>query len=150
MKKLSFLICLTLISGFAFSQWTWQNPLPQGNALNSVCFTDANTGYVVGDCGTIVKTTNGGIGSVEEPGFPESTFTIYPNPANNKITIVNNAKIPEETIISIFNIQGVQILQDKFRNKQQMEMDVSALTKGIYLVKIETTVGIESKKLVMQ
>jgi len=44
----------------------------------------------------------------------------------------------------------VQILQDKFRNKQQMEMDVSALTKGIYLVKIETTVGIESKKLVMQ
>jgi len=31
-----------------------------------------------------------------------------------------------------------------------MEMDVSALTKGIYLIKIQTGKGIESKKLVIQ
>ncbi|UCD56149.1 MAG: hypothetical protein JSV16_09930, partial [Candidatus Hydrogenedentota bacterium] len=40
--------------------WVWQNPLPQGNTLRSVCFADANTGTAVGDCGTILRTTDGG------------------------------------------------------------------------------------------
>ena len=30
------------------SGWFWQNPLPQGNWLNDVSFTDANTGTAVG------------------------------------------------------------------------------------------------------
>ncbi|MGB2957307.1 MAG: hypothetical protein WBD30_00300, partial [Bacteroidota bacterium] len=32
--------------------WYWQNPLPQGNILKAVSFTDANTGTVVGASGT--------------------------------------------------------------------------------------------------
>ncbi len=40
--------------------WTWQNPLPDGSSLSSVQFVDANTGWAVGDGGTIVKTTDGG------------------------------------------------------------------------------------------
>lgn len=60
MKKIYIiLIALFLING-AMAQWTWQNPLPQGNTLMSVYFTNANTGYIVGVCGTILKTINGG------------------------------------------------------------------------------------------
>lgn len=40
--------------------WEWQNPLPQGNDLNSSCFIDSSTGFAVGDLGTIIKTTDGG------------------------------------------------------------------------------------------
>ena len=40
--------------------WQWQNPLPQGNTLNSVYFSNSNVGYAVGEKGTILKTTNGG------------------------------------------------------------------------------------------
>lgn len=44
-----------------FSQdWQWLNPLPTGNKLNCVRFIDDNTGFAVGDCGTILKTTDGG------------------------------------------------------------------------------------------
>ena len=60
MKKLFFLVCLLLISTIAFSQWTWQNPLPQGTSLKSICFTSADIGFAVGDYGTILKTINGG------------------------------------------------------------------------------------------
>lgn len=60
MKKLFTVICLSLLSLSAFSQWFWQNPLPQGNSLNSVYFTAPNTGYSVSDAGTIIKTTDGG------------------------------------------------------------------------------------------
>ena len=58
-------LCLgvTLVcGGMAFAQegWYWQNPLPQGNTLTAVSFTDANTGTAVGRGGTILHTTNGG------------------------------------------------------------------------------------------
>src|SRR5215208_7438432 len=44
----------------ASSQWHWQNPLPQGNNLRGASFVDVNTGTVVGEYGTIVRTTDGG------------------------------------------------------------------------------------------
>lgn len=58
MKKLLYILFIILPIA-AFPQWT---VLPSGtNAdLCSVCFTDSNTGYVVGLSGTILKTTNGG------------------------------------------------------------------------------------------
>ena len=59
MKKLIYIVLF--FSPFsAFSQWTWQNPLPQGNILTSVYFTDTNHGCAVGESGTVVKTTDGG------------------------------------------------------------------------------------------
>src|ERR1035438_8612212 len=56
------LICILMLLSpiAAFSQWTWQNPLPQGNILTSVYFTDTNHGCAVGESGTIVKTADGG------------------------------------------------------------------------------------------
>jgi photosystem II stability/assembly factor-like uncharacterized protein len=44
----------------AFSQWTWLNPLPQGHELNCSWFFNSDTGFVAGDDGTIMKTTDGG------------------------------------------------------------------------------------------
>ncbi len=60
MKKIGFSIYFSIISLIAFSQWAWQNPLPQGNSLRSCYFIDANTGFAVGDHGTIIKTSDGG------------------------------------------------------------------------------------------
>ncbi len=57
------LVILLLIAGPApgtASDWVWQNPLPQGNALNDVYFADAQTGLAVGGGGTIIRTTDGG------------------------------------------------------------------------------------------
>ena len=42
------------------AQWVWQKPLPQGNPLNAVSFTDANNGTAVGEGGTVLRTTDGG------------------------------------------------------------------------------------------
>lgn len=38
----------------------WMKPLPQGNTLQSLHFTDSNTGYACGDAGTLIKTYDGG------------------------------------------------------------------------------------------
>ncbi len=67
MKKLSFILSLSLISILAFPQWKWQNPIPAGNPLYAVFFTDPAHGYAAGDAGTVLKTTDGG-----------STWTVHP------------------------------------------------------------------------
>jgi len=52
--------------------------------------------------------------------------------------------------MSIISISGQQLLHARFQNQKQFIMDVSAMKKGIYLVKMQTNVGIETKKLVIQ
>ena len=61
-KKIAMVFVLMLFGPTSYGQsgWFWQNPLPQGNALEWVCFTDANSGWTVGDYGTILHTTDGG------------------------------------------------------------------------------------------
>ena len=40
--------------------WTWQNPQPQGNDLRAVSFSGSTAATAVGDCGSILRTTDGG------------------------------------------------------------------------------------------
>ena len=41
--------------------WQWLNPKPQGNTLNAMDFVNDNTGYSVGNYGTVLKTTDNGV-----------------------------------------------------------------------------------------
>jgi S-formylglutathione hydrolase len=75
---------------------------------------------------------------------------IYPNPANNTISIITTGKSQGETLISIFSINGRLILRDKFQYQDRFEMDVSNVSKGIYLLRIQNTEGVETQKLVLQ
>ncbi|NWG29576.1 MAG: T9SS type A sorting domain-containing protein [Ignavibacteriaceae bacterium] len=61
MKKLNLItLCIILISSAIHSQWTNQNPVPDGNDLWSTFFVDDSTGWIVGSGGFIKKTTNAG------------------------------------------------------------------------------------------
>ncbi len=77
------LFCLVLgfSSLFAFAQqpdWKWQNPLPTGNNLNDVYFVGTQTGWVVGDFGNILKTSNGGSDwSIQSSGFTNKLNSVY-------------------------------------------------------------------------
>jgi hypothetical protein len=120
------------------------------NLLYSVCFADVNTGYAVGSYGTILKTTNGGTTFITETKLPESTFSIFPNPATTNITISTNGNLAGETIVSVFNVNGELVKYNSAKNQNLIDMNVAMLTRGIYLVKIQTGKGVESKKLVIQ
>jgi len=118
--------------------------------LFSVWFTDSATGYAVGTGGTILKTTDGGTVFIEEPKSPGTAMTLYPNPATKTITITSNSKLSGETLITIFNMKGEQVKVARFQNQNLAEIDVSNLTKGVYIVKIQTRGEVERKKLVIQ
>jgi photosystem II stability/assembly factor-like uncharacterized protein len=53
----------------AQQDWYWQNPLPQGNHLNDVQAVTSRIVYAVGDYGTFLKTSSGGL-NWEQLEFP--------------------------------------------------------------------------------
>ncbi|HMS33076.1 MAG TPA: YCF48-related protein [Ignavibacteria bacterium] len=53
-------ICAEDLPDSRKSNWFWTRPVPTGNMLYSLHFTDALTGYAAGSLGTIIKTTDGG------------------------------------------------------------------------------------------
>ncbi|HSW54624.1 MAG TPA: YCF48-related protein [Ignavibacteriaceae bacterium] len=58
--KISLLVFILSITMPAQEGWFWQNPLPQGNNLESICSADSNTLFAVGWYGIIIKSTDGG------------------------------------------------------------------------------------------
>jgi hypothetical protein len=79
-----------------------------------------------------------------------TSLSIIPIPADKIITITPSTKSPNEILITIFTFSGQQVLQKKFQNQNSFEMDVNSLSPGIYLVQLQTTAGVETKKLVIQ
>ncbi len=57
---------------------------------------------------------------------------LYPNPVTDKITITNISN----AVISIYNIQGVLVANKKAED-MDLSIDVSALSAGMYVLKIE-------------
>jgi len=134
----------------AGSTWT-EIPGLTTNILSSVYFPKANEGYAVGDDGTIIKIIpEGEMTLINEVGTTESAFSIYPSPATSKITISSNKELSGIISISIINTSGKLLFNSQYQNKSMIDMDVSTLSKGVYLVKIQTNAGIETKKLLIQ
>ncbi len=88
--------------------------------------------------------------SIKDVASKESSFIIYPNPSTNRITIEGKIDWIGEMIIQIFNTKGELMLGKKFQNQEKLEMDLCALTAGLYFVEIRNERGTEIKKMVVQ
>jgi photosystem II stability/assembly factor-like uncharacterized protein len=94
MKKQFFFLSL-LFFHFTFicemkaqEDWFGQNPLPQGNTLRGVSFSDADNGTAVGNNGTISRTTDGGHSWViQESGSSEILRDVSFAGANNTTVV---------------------------------------------------------------
>lgn len=64
MKYIVTLLVITFSSQYSLSQtakWNWVNPFPTGNLLNQTYFLDENNGFVIGEKGTVLRTSDSGI-----------------------------------------------------------------------------------------
>ncbi|MCR5861024.1 T9SS type A sorting domain-containing protein [Flavobacterium sp. J372] len=76
-----------------------------------------------------------------------SLFSMYPNPAHDRLTVSAEAGI---TTVTISSIEGMLMYSTKLSGKEtSQDVDVSQYRKGIYIVNITTADGkTESQKLV--
>ena len=83
------------------------------NRLNSVFFTDANTGTIVGASGTILRTTTGGATWVADGSELPQDFLLeqnYPNPSNPNTTIRHAPPGESFVRLTIYNILGQEVI----------------------------------------
>ena len=70
-----------------------------------------------------------------------NSISIYPNPTNNYLFIEGNIN---PVAISIYNLLGVEVISTKNTDK----VDVSELSKGIYIIKISDGKNLTNKKFI--
>jgi pectinesterase len=74
--------------------------------------------------------------STNTTGTKETTpslFTLNPNPATDRL-IVAHPNLKEETLITVYNLNGVKMLFKKAISSDNTSMDISSLLSGIYVV----------------
>jgi endonuclease I len=74
------------------------------------------------------------------------TIKMYPNPANgNEVTIISN----QDLAVEVYDILGKKV---KIQNisVNQKQLNISGLSKGIYIVKLDSDKGSITKKLIKQ
>ena len=76
--------------------------------------------------------------------FDDASFAIYPNPANNSISI---SGIDNSAEIEIFSTTGIQVYQGKYAKDTLLTFNFAS---GIYFVKIKTDDKIAIKKLIIK
>lgn len=67
-------------------------------------------------------------------------LTIFPNPASQQITLKLSEPLDKDLNYTITDLQGRQLLQGGIQN-QDMVLDISNLSKGIYLLNISDAEG---------
>lgn len=83
--------------------------------------------------------------SIEEFDIVDS-IKLYPNPVNsNEVTILSNYDIVAE----VYDILGKKVNVQKITSSQQ-KLNVSRLSKGIYLIKLKSSEGSITRKLIRQ
>ena len=126
------------------TSWQWEADDIKENQTNlSTNFTKT---YDVKDATIklLVSSSTGCLDSLSKP------IKIYPNPANDKITVSFDRPVNEKVRIQIINTSGMTIFSSGVTPKGKIvELDVSGLASGIYIVNIRTKDFITNKKVII-
>ncbi|WP_394748287.1 T9SS type A sorting domain-containing protein [Spongiimicrobium salis] len=83
-------------------------------------------------------------------------FSMHPNPTTDMVHMVlsENISVNKKTLFTynttILDMTGRVVQQYSFKASENIDMDVSHLKKGIYLIQIQSIKGISTKKLVVE
>lgn len=76
-----------------------------------------------------------------------SSVSLYPNPANSELTVSATSSINR---IEIANLLGQMVYENATLGSNQATINVSALQQGAYLVRVFTTEGTMTRKLIVR
>ncbi len=126
---------------------TWARDTTPKISLNSVVFPNVSIGYSVGDKGTILR-YGSTIGVLADISSNKLT-SIYPNPANDIITLHARNEIQDELEIRIYTFTGTLVKIEQW--KQNIgNIDVSEFVDGIYFVEVRSNDWNEMHKIILQ
>jgi len=75
------------------------------------------------------------------------SFTVSPNPASSMVSICSSLGSDANIRAEIYSIQGALILTERIKNNSKM--DVSSLSRGMYLLKLNYPNGSYTSRLII-
>jgi hypothetical protein len=140
----------TTVSG-AWETYTWDFASGDPAIYDGLVFmfgyatpnnASASATYLIDDIQLVNTSTGVGLGKL----LTSDEFKIYPNPANESVTISANNELIQSVIL--FDMFGNQVKNVQKDNKV-VNINVSNLSKGIYVVEISTLNQIINKKVIV-
>ncbi len=124
--------------------------------LISVEFVDATTATAVGDRGTILRTTTGGVTWVEDTKPAPTLVHLvpnYPNPVTASTTIPFSITKSEKVTLRVYNMLGSQIAvlvnEDREMGPHSVPFDATGLAAGMYFYVLRTGGAVETRKMMV-
>ncbi len=131
---------------------SWEDITPSGpefSSIYSMTFTDEQTGYVCGDHGVILKTSEGGITSTPEI-VASAAFRIFPNPNNGLLHIATSEDAharSSSASVRIITMTG-RVVYEYQQLSLPATLDVGTLSGGLYFIEVVTGNSRQTAKLV--
>src|SRR5690606_16780975 len=134
------------------------------NDLNGIFFFDTQVGYIVGNDGTLLHTTNGGVTFIEEANnfVQPKEFLLqqnHPNPFNPSTKISWQSPVSGWQTIKVYDILGNEIatLVDEYKPAGSYEVDfpsvetlhATSLPSGVYFYQLRVGDYLETKKMIL-
>ena len=126
--------------------------------LNGIDFINDNEGWIVGNNGTILHTTNGGVTFVEDEKIYEipTTYSLsnnFPNPFNPSTKIQYSIPQSNNVVIKIFNVLGKEVEtlvnEEKPVGTYEITWNTENLPSGVYFYQLTAGKFIETKKMIL-
>ena len=76
-------------------------------------------------------------------------FDLYPNPGNEIVTINYNIPTGNNIVVSVINISGKEVFRRKFSANNQIQLDISEVDNGLYLIRLQSENNYSCKKLII-
>lgn len=148
---------------------TWSDMnVPTKRRLKAIYFFNNERGFAVGDSGTVLFTSNGGITSVAEEAleFPEQFELLqnYPNPFNSTTTITfivgTNARLYNKkgnelvsipTKLIVYDVLGREVAmlvnEELSAGKHSVQWNATGMSSGIYFYRLQAGNDVSTRKL---
>ncbi len=126
----------------------WRSGVAISN-LNNDTLTDMMVGNYSGGLGLFFGKQDNTFGIHQKVSIPGSKLIITPNPANEQVSITLKSDAPINSEMIVIRSTDGKIIRKYQQLKFPQLIDVSAFTNGIYLVSVQTNLGVVSGKLVI-
>jgi hypothetical protein len=145
-------------TGAASYQWNFGDNSPADNTANPVHTYTANGTYtitliVTGICGSDTMTQ---VVTITQVGLQDidlsNTLEVYPNPNDGVFTIAFELSSAKTVQIEVLDVQGRKVVEQRLESvlAHREQPDLSGSESGIYVLRIITTDGVATQKIVVK
>ena len=135
-----------------YFDWRRPGPRPGDYTLEATVFANdnrASKGEKVSKSFKIIDGKRNARFAADEDEGIQGEFLIYPNPADEFITIEYNAEEKQVLQLEVFTLMGRKVYQEEGKGQIYTQLDLNEWTKGVYFAKITTRQGILTQRFLV-